>query len=173
MLFQTVCSEVDVVGKEIAKIADNSFHPGEKTGINEWWYHIQQAFPDLKERKCVLLGGYDLYPWKNYSVIENPTPGAKKYILDSSCRPKAKTPSWWSDYNSVKHSRTGKFEKHSTNYAKANLKNLFNAFAGLFSLDVLMAEQAFTSGDKTVGEDLQGSLFEETPSFYTVVLSLN
>ena len=39
-LFQTVCSEIDVVGKALAKELDSTFSPTKKTGINEWWYSI-------------------------------------------------------------------------------------------------------------------------------------
>lgn len=38
-----------------------------------------------------------------------------------------RSPDWWSDHNAVKHQR-------STEFSKANLKNVLNAMAGLFLL---------------------------------------
>ena len=44
-LYQAVCSEIDVVGKVLAQIANPSFRPEDRqNSIYKWWYEIQDAF---------------------------------------------------------------------------------------------------------------------------------
>lgn len=167
-LFQTVCSEIDVVGKALAKELDSTFSPTKKTGINEWWYSILENDTGIIDKKCALFGEHSLQPWKGFRVVKNDHEGAKKYILGDN----AKTPSWWNDYNSVKHNRTGHFERHSLNYSKANLKNLFFAFAALYSLEIkLMA--SVRMNNETVPTSLESHLFTEHLTFYTYLLRVN
>ena len=190
-LFQAVCSEVDVVGKELAKQLHNNFTPSKNTGINEWWYHIISANKitdwsfnntgvnnsyvkftsscnDLTERTCMLLGREAIQPWKDYTVIRNPKKGSKRYILDSNHQ--AKTPFWWGDYNSVKHNRTEINDKQLANYTKANLGNLFNAFAALYSLEVVLLGSIYlTDSAETLPLEYESKLFLENPIFYTYV----
>ena len=168
-LFQAVCSEIDVVGKVLAKELDSSFTSTKKTGINEWWYSISEKDPCIMEKKCALFGEHTLQPWKGFKVKKNDHEGAKKFILDD----KAKTPSWWNDYNSVKHNRTGHFERYSLNYSKANLRNLFLAFAALFSLEIKLMESVRMSNDDAVPMSLESHLFMEQLPFYTYLLRLN
>lgn len=169
-LFQAVCSEVDVVGKELASLTSNSFKPTRQTGIYEWWFYLTEKNGSLVNRTCSLFGEYNLQPWKNYVVVRNPKEGSKKYILDKNRSPRSKTPSWWNDYNSVKHNRTGEFEKHSTNYAKANLRNMFLAFSALYSLEVELMKTVSANKDECVPTSLESRLFEESLPFYTVLL---
>lgn len=164
-LFQAVCSEIDVVGKKLAKELDDSFTPNKNTGINEWWYYISKNDPGIIDKKCLLFGEHSFQPWKNYTIVKNPHEGAKKYVLGAS----AKTPQWWNDYNAVKHDRTGRFERHSLNYSKANLKNLFYAFAALFSLEIRLMETA-KKQDDTISVGMESQLFSEHLSFYTYLL---
>ena len=54
-------------------------------------------------------------------------------------------PTWWSDYNKVKHTRTSCDEDGRVNYQRANLGNLIQAFAALyiveqFYMDILIKE---------------------------------
>ena len=167
-LFQAICSEVDVVGKILAKELDDSFTPSNNTGINEWWFYICEADGGFLDTKCCLFGEHVLQPWQKYKVVRNPNEGAKKFILDE----KAKTPSWWSDYNSVKHNRTGRFERHSINYAKANLRNLFYAFAALYSMEVKLMETTKKNQDDEVSTGMESQLFPEELPFYTCLLSV-
>ena len=118
------------------------------------------------DKKCVLFGEHVFQPWKNYSIVKNTREGAKKYVLG----PHAKTPLWWNDYNSVKHDRTGRYERHSLNYSKANLKNLFYAFSALFSLEIKLMEIAKTHDDDTISTGMESQLFSEQVSFYTYLL---
>lgn len=173
-LFQAVCSEIDVVGKALASVVDATFKPTKNTGINEWWYFVTKEDTSLMERKCNLLGERDLQPWMNYKVVKNENQGAKKYILDMAASPKSKTPSWWNDYNSVKHNRTGRFDKHSTNYAKANLRNLFQAFSALFVIEVELMKKMYKKGEnESISIEAESKLFKEDLPFYTYLLSVS
>lgn len=170
-LFQAVCSEIDVVGKALATTLNPSFKATNRTGINEWWYYITEKNNSLYDKKCFLFGEKELQPWKDYIVIRNMNEKAKKYILDESTNPRAKTPTWWNDYNKVKHNRTGKFERFSTNYAKANLKNLFYAFAALYVLETeIMCFYFKKDKGKTIPTELNSKLFEEDLIFYTELI---
>lgn len=172
-LFQAVCSEIDVVGKAVASLVNLSFKPTKDTGINEWWYYIYSADTAIENKKCSLFGEYELYPWKTFRTIRNPNPNGKRFILDELNIPKAKTPAWWNDYNSVKHNRTGHFQKHASNYAKANLRNLFYAFAALFILEVQLMERTKACSEDTVPVGLESKLFTDKLLFYTMVLNIS
>lgn len=168
-LFQAVCSEIDVVGKKLAQISNEAFSPNKKTGINEWWFYITKNYPDFSERKCILLGRKVLQPWKRFDVLENPNENAKKFILNERSKPKGQTPSWWNDYNSVKHNRTGTYKNNVSNYTKANLQNLFSSFAALYLLEVALMEKTYFQEDNFSCAELRSSLFRDDCPFYFVV----
>lgn len=164
-LFQAVCSEIEVVGKVIAKTVNESFKVDDKSNsIEKWWYEIQNvllltdgyftymnptAQPKcftLLEYKCLLMDRIVLQPWKNYR-IENYLDSADrlKYRLVKGCN----TPKWWSSYNKVKHNRMVSMEskKKNTNYSKANFKNVSNAFAALYILEKAFIDMIGTYDD--------------------------
>lgn len=86
-LYQAVCSEIDVVGKALAKVANASFKPEDKqNNIYKWWYEIQDVFiltdgpftymnptakPDcfpLSDYKCLLVDEIEIQPWQKFRV---------------------------------------------------------------------------------------------------------
>ena len=76
-----------------------------------------------------------IQPWKGYEV--------EKYAAsDKSIRYRpiagSETPQWWRDYNKVKHNRVGLStdESEAANYRRANLGNVINAAAGLYTLEM-------------------------------------
>ncbi len=163
-LYQAVCSEIDVIGKAMAYIANPSFKADDKqNNIKKWWYEIQKEYMltdgpftymnpsteamrfSLNDYRCELLGRYELNPWAGFLTEWRPNKNGRR-----SCElvKGALTPSWWSSYNAVKHNRIT-IGAPMTNYEKANLGNLASAFAGLYVL-----ERAFMD---SVGceEDLQ------------------
>lgn len=171
-IFQIVCSEIDVIGKIVAALGDNTFVATNTTGINEWWFYVTRSYPELIKRQFNLFGEITISPWDRFVVIKNPKEGGKRFILDESISPKAKTPKWWNDYNSAKHNRTGKYGKYSTNYAKANLRNIFIAFSALYSLEVLLMTTLFSEQEKPISVELESKLFDEDLPFYTKLLSV-
>ena len=163
-LYQAVCSEIDVLGKAMASIADSSFKAEDKqNNILKWWFIIQNAFVvseeafsklnpapstmqiSLIDYKCFLLDDIEVIPWKGFIVEQRINKRQSVYFtpVEGSA-----VPSWWKDYNSVKHNRIS-LSSTMINYEKANLGNLIYAFSALYIL-----EKAFLD---TVGEkdDLQ------------------
>ena len=146
-LYQAACSEIDVVGKILAAEVNKDYKAEDKSSIYKWWFEIQD--------RCVLVEGE-----KNYALIENEVklldmicikPWAsfkvEKYFdkrnnIRYRCLEKYKTPTWWSDYNKVKHQRISlsKDDKLKINYTKANLKNTAYSFSALYILLIAYAE---------------------------------
>lgn len=143
MLFQTVCSEIDVVGKEIASYFNHSFdEEDEKKPINRWWFEIQDNLTNVN-REVIYAGSFSLRPWDKYRVVkvisQRKSNGriidVTKYNLQSKTEGiEYSTPKWWNAYNKVKHKRL-KSDNDGVNYKKANLYNLANAFAALYLLE--------------------------------------
>ena len=131
-LFQTVCSEIDAAGKEIALSFDEKFKPKD-ANIKKWGYIIQQNLKGIKNIKIIFNENIELCPYKNWEYIELISKKGKPYLK------KAKDIDmiiWWKHYNSIKHERVGWVE-NETNYHLANLKNLLNAFCALFILETM------------------------------------
>lgn len=143
MLFQSVCSEIDVVGKEIAAYFNPDFdsETGNKP-INRWWFEIQDNLPDVI-REIVFADSYSLFPWEKYrvkKVVSTQIRGGKDVTItnynlqDKTDGITFATPTWWNAYNKVKHKRL-QIEGDELNYKKANQKNLASAFAALYLLE--------------------------------------
>jgi len=97
-------AEVDVVGKLLCKKIDRG---SKAENILQYRDTIRPAHPRIATFEVRLPRfGLTLHPWDEW-------------------RHGRSTPSWWSDYNKVKHQR----DQH---FARANLKNALNAVAGLF-----------------------------------------
>ena len=143
MLFQAVCSEIDVAGKEIASYFSASFEGEDGTKpINRWWYEIQDNLQNVC-RPVRFADSYVLNPWENYRVIKTVTPqtrsGKQVDVTNYNLQPKTDgvtfaTPKWWNAYNKVKHKRL-KTDDDGVNYKKANLLNISYAFAALYLLE--------------------------------------
>lgn len=143
MLFQSVCSEIDVVGKEIAAYFNEQFeHEDGKKPINRWWYEIQDNLIDIN-REIVFADSFPLKPWERFRVAQKISTqtrnGQQVAVTNYNLQPKTDgveyaTPKWWNAYNKVKHKRL-KNDAEGVNYMKANLLNLSNAFAALYLLE--------------------------------------
>lgn len=143
MLFQTVCSEIDVVGKEIAAFYNPAFEKEKGTKpINRWWYEIQDNLPVIN-REIIFSDSYSLIPWEHYRVVKSvpqqTTNGKQSGRTNYNLHPKENgkkyaTPKWWIAYNKVKHKRL-KQDADGVNYKKANLQNLSLAYAALYLLE--------------------------------------
>ena len=137
-LIQAVCSEIDVVGKEIATYFDPNFANEKKPNIQKWGYTLHKHFPafishliSFNKNDCVLQ------PWKKfgYECVPNKK-GAIRYRLISGCE----TPSWWKDYNQIKHKRTSLTEDGDISFTLANLNNMVLCYSALFSLEISFIE---------------------------------
>lgn len=133
-LLEAVCSEIDMVGKEIAHQINPEFKISDKNiDIQKWWYIIQDFITAGELKPVILLNEMAFSPWKGY-IIEQYVDknGATRHRLSG----KSKTPSWWTSYNKVKHSRTLEDPETQEKYFhRANLGNVCEAFAALYKLE--------------------------------------
>lgn len=136
-LYQAVCSEIDVVGKEIAQVVNPTFRVDEHTNIPKWGFQVQQQFGFIKDTCVRFNGDISLQPFKNWEY--------EQYTDKNNCvrlrivgggRNVIK---WWKNYNAVKHQRIGLIT-NTKNYILANQENLVLAFAALFLLEKLFLD---------------------------------
>ena len=159
-LYQAVCSEIDVIGKEMAYKINNVFKPEDtQNNIIKWWFEIQNAllykedyidivsagslFRDVHVR---MLDEFDLCPWEGFETEQyHDSRNSLRYRTKDS----KGSPKWWSAYNKVKHSRTYKIDKNSakSNYTRANLGNVCYAFAALYILEKAYMQSIGTKND--------------------------
>lgn len=141
-LFQAVCSEIDVLGKEILHYFEPEFKINGMETIRHWGYGITQYVPESLSAPVLFDGKVRLDPWAKFGCEKfSNKKNATCYRLKENCA----YPTWWSDYNKVKHTRTSCDEDGRVNYQRANLGNLIQAFAALyiveqFYMDVLIKE---------------------------------
>lgn len=142
-LMQAVCSEIDVVAKEVASALDPSFKVDNTTNIQKWGYVLQNKLPSILSSEVVFNHDVRISPWKNWVYEQyKDSKNALRYRLKG----KAETPKWWSAYNAVKHQRTKLTDNGQINYTKANLINLIHSFAALYILET--AYLATLSGEQ-------------------------
>ncbi len=135
-LYQAVCSEIDVVGKEIAIAVNPSFKIKYNTNIQKWGYEIQQKFSDLKNTTVIFNEEKIIVPFKNWEYerhIKTDINGKDKTTL--CIKDNKETITWWRNYNKIKHRRIGLVEG-TKNFQLANQSNLIQAFAALFVLEI-------------------------------------
>lgn len=133
-LLEAVCSEIDVVGKEIAHQIDPSFKIDDHhASIQKWWYIIQDWVIEDDVAPVKILDELEFNPWDGYRVEQYvASNGTMRLRLASG----AKTPYWWTSYNKVKHSRTlDDPDTQEKFFLRANLENLCNAFSALYILE--------------------------------------
>lgn len=144
MLLQAVCSEIDVVAKEIAAYFSVDFQDDSgKKAINRWWYEIQDTLPSVF-RSISFANSFERNPWDKFRVVKIVTQRTNKQgqqinVTNYNLQPKDQatayaTPKWWNSYNKVKHKRVSS-DSDGVNYKKANLDNLSNAYAALYLLE--------------------------------------
>ena len=134
-LYQAICSEVDVIGKILAKECDASFVHNGKTGIMSWWYVIQNCYSSIQSEQ-VFFKKTTLIPWKKFFVEKKDS----RYVISSAVADSS-IPAWWTSYNKVKHSRTDNDCNGLAYYSHANLANVIYALAGLYILETMLVEK--------------------------------
>lgn len=142
MLYQSIGSEIDVIGKEIANYGNALFdsYNNNHKGIYNWFYEVQNLFPNIQNEHVLFDLSKDVYPFANCLII--PTKSPIECCKDGS--PKLKLgvrslPNWWKYYNKVKHQRVGLVVGTSF-YQQANQANLINSLAALFLLENMFIE---------------------------------
>ena len=113
MLYQSICSEIDCLLKELCLLIDSSKHVKK---IHEYYDVITEKYAYFKKESVVFnKSKIQMKPWLNWT--------------------KEKAPSWWTYYNKVKHHRFEKNRNNKYNYKSANLKNIMNALAALYIVE--------------------------------------
>ncbi|MDD4251411.1 MAG: hypothetical protein PHX27_04435, partial [Candidatus ainarchaeum sp.] len=118
-IFQSICSEIDVILKTICKIFDANSNADK---MNKYKSVLNKYLPKINEEK-VLIGNTNvtLKPFENWT--------------------KNLAPEWWTCYNKVKHERTTTCTKTNSPFYKkqyfkaANLENTLNALSALYILE--------------------------------------
>lgn len=167
-LYQAVCSEIDVIGKAMAQIADSSFKVKDKqNNIYKWWFVIQDEFLvtdgpftpmnstsnavriRLRDYKCALLESYEFTPWAGFVIEKKRNAKNAEYFKNAQG---SDTPKWWREYNEVKHHRIS-INNTMANYEKANLGNVSRAFAALYILERALMDTVGNKDDLQTFED--------------------
>lgn len=139
--YQVICSEIDVVAKAYCKELNPIFN-GENS--NAYCKCIIDNVTDFSDRVIsVKRENINVKPWENWSYTETTTEEGKRKI-------EANNPKWWRLYNKVKHERISIEDETGLPYYKlANQKNVLNALAGLFQLEMyyyrLLRQKLFTT----------------------------
>lgn len=107
--YQTICSEIDVILKSICKELGNS----DSNCMPAYTEIILKKWNMLPNQK-VRMNAIKLQPFQNWKS-----------------KPNYNSPDWWIPYNNVKHERLA-------NFRSANLKNVVNALAGLYILELYL-----------------------------------
>lgn len=107
---QTICSEIDVVMKEIS-----GFLPSNKRKcISDYAPIILENFPNIINQNIKINGKMiKLQPFEGWNISQA-----------------SKSLPWWESYSNIKHGRV-------ENFKKANLKNVLYSLSALFILERL------------------------------------
>lgn len=119
---QAICGEIDVQCKQYCKVLDPSYN---SDGIRSYANTILSNCPDIKNA-VVICGSLQLKPWEEWS--------SDPVDPNNGNNPLNVSPTWWRDYNKVKHERLELDDNGEFWYTHANLKNTLNALAALYVL---------------------------------------
>ena len=123
--YQSICAEVDTVLKAICC----EFSESKARSMPKYTKIILEQWPALSEQKVEFASAI-LQPFKDW-----------KSIGGDNTKPEFSGLEWWRDYTDVKHNRI-------ENYRKANLKNVVNSLAGLYTLELYLVRHIGTRDDK-------------------------
>jgi hypothetical protein len=136
-LFQAVCSEIDVVGKEIAKKFNPNFNVDKSCTIMKWGFELQKQLGAIKDELVLFNTEVELHPFQNWQYEMVPNKNGNYYLRmvggDNNVI------KWWKDYNGVKHQRVGLVENNGK-FHLANQKNLILAFSALFLMESMFID---------------------------------
>lgn len=153
-LYQAICSEIDTLGRYLAKTLEEDFNPN-NGNISRWWYilsnklllskNIRDGWNNDKRKINIknfevqdYIFNHSITPWNNFEVERQVNKNGNVYFRSKST---SKVPTWWSDYNCVKHSRTILNTNKRINYYKANLKNVIDSLSALYVLEIALLQQ--------------------------------
>ena len=121
-LYQSVCSEVDVVAKKLCEILGGS----NANDINEYREIITKECSKLALEEVLINDTITEVPWESWAGIDNGNPN---------------NPIWWRLYNKVKHNRQSTCTDKNTKYHNkpfykcATQQNVLSSLSGLYVLE--------------------------------------
>lgn len=153
-LLSAIGSEVDVVGKSIAELVVTNDKKLADAQIARWGFAVERFFPHISSAAVTMRGNIQLTPWKNWS---NEMAKVKNNRIIYRLKNGSSNPEWWIAYNKTKHRRRSLANPEDSNYERANLKNVLSGLAGLFTLEMILAE---ATGRVFQSVDPQSKLFK-------------
>lgn len=109
-LLLSICSEVDIICKELCKLIENKDSDAVSDYNIDNYRNVISKYNNFLKESCTCLVNHEvLEPWSSWEDVKNP--------------------SWWKDYNKLKHDRLAK-----ENYKLGNFINVKNSLAGLYIL---------------------------------------
>lgn len=134
----STCGEVD----SLAKAIGTHFFPEADLNnctISKWGYYLCQSFPGIDTKVLQFKNGMQVKPFDSWQqTIATNKKGQTIYVK----APGSKRLQWWTDYNTVKHSRASiDPDRGLANYEKANQGNVIKAMGALFLLNRLMMQR--------------------------------
>ena len=149
-MYQAVCSEIDVVGKEIAQRVNPNFTVDTRTNIQKWGYELQQQFGNIKDLRVSFIGEQTLQPFLNWEYeTYTDRGGSHKIRLANGV---TNVIPWWRNYNKVKHQRIG-LVTGTQNFPLANQFNLILSLSALFLMETLFISFLETEEHQTAERD--------------------
>lgn len=132
-LYFAVCTDIDSIFKHIRSNIPNYANIIEENNltIKDHKAMIDNHFPNIKQTKVgINFGGSSLefQPFK--ALFDFHKKKKEEQKRENGKYDKSKSEGWWSDYNSVKHSRLDSFHK-------ANLDNLLQSLSALHILNLI------------------------------------
>lgn len=126
--YQAICSEIDVIAKSYCRELEHGFRG---SNINSYCKCILDSNADFINRIIMLRDrSIKVCPWKGWSYDMQPQANGNERLSVNN-------PEWWQKYNKIKHNRTTiNSETQLPYYKLANQKNVLNALAALFQLEL-------------------------------------
>lgn len=137
-LYQSICSEVDVIAKKLCELLGNS----KANNIVQYRETITSHCGDFTNEEIHINRSINIKPWENW-------------VSKSKTQPD--NPEWWTLYNKVKHNRQSLCPDNQSKwynkpyYKCATQYNVLSALAGLYVLEfyclLIICKQDCTSSD--------------------------
>ena len=114
-IYFSLCSEIDVLFKEFIKYNDWFCFSEFDGNFGKYKEIILQEVPSFSSERILFSETKELTPFDNWNKNIKPT--------------------WWEEYNYIKHNRTTN-NNGSENFKKANQENILNAFCALYQIEM-------------------------------------
>jgi hypothetical protein len=128
-LLVSICAEFEIVCK---RLCASIKHEGdfERADMDYLTQTILDRFPKIAELEIGIPQlGENILPFKGWGQSYKNEEGEK-----------LRSPSWWMDYNHVKHGR-------DQNFKKSNLKNVLHSLAGLYGILIYLYRNESKNGE--------------------------